>query len=57
MVEENIRDGDIYDDENTVLDQPAGRQSKVGVGTTATVRLPSNRAVEITENDVFEASA
>ena len=32
-------------------------QSKVGVGTTATVRLPSDRAVEITENDVFEASA
>ena len=32
-------------------------QSKVGVGTTATVRLPSDRAVEIAANDVIEASA
>ena len=32
-------------------------QSEVGVGTTATVRLPSNRADEITENSVIEVFA
>ena len=32
-------------------------QSKVGVGTTATVRLPSDRGVEIAVDDVFVASA